>query len=1076
MSMRLRFALCLALGLAALPLYAVDAPATARAAYSQPALSPDGRSIAFVADGGIWTVPAQGGDARLLVSDSLGANTRPLYSPDGRHLAFRTDAVGEGSGIYVLDLASNVVQRVTYADSADALDAWSRDGQWLYLSSPRDNVGGMQGVYRVRAGGGTPMPVSMEPYRNEDMAAPSPDGKQLALVGGGMGDWQWWRHGRSHLDEGAIWLLTDDGSHQYRRLSADNARAEWPMWTPAGNTIYYMSDRSGTENIWRIDLTGGETQLSHFTDGRLLWPTLSADGRVMAFERDFAIWTLDPASGQAHAVPIQLQGVIRGPAARHQEMHDGFSQIALSPDGKKLALIAHGEVYATDADKGGLAQRISHSAAEEYQPVWAPDSRRLVYGSHREGHGQLFLYDFASGKETALGKDDGDDTRPRFSPDGKQLAYVRDQRELCVLDIASGKVRVLARAPIDLPRPLNAAQPIAWSPDGRWIAYLAWGQRMYRNAHAVNLADGKDVTLSYLGNNNADNVLWDPDRKGVFFTTGQRTESGQIARVDLTARAPQFREDKLQQLFKPKDPDKDGKDKPDADADKDEQGKPKPPVSIDPNAIRERLGLLPVGLDVEAAQISPDGKTLLLTAEVAGKSNLYSWSLDPLAKEPPVARQITSTPGEKSDAQFSADGKKVFYLDAGKITSVEMKDNAKPATLEVNAALDVDFAGEKTVVFDQAWTWLRDVFHDSTMHGVDWNRMRATYAPLVAGAQTPDALYRLLNQMVGELDASHSGARAPGSHPPRTGQLGLSFDRTAYEQHGQFKISAILALSPADVAGGIKPGDYLLAIDGVALNGASNLAQQLANRIGDKVMLTVAAQPSGRGKREVAVKPIDSAALSKLTYQAWVVANRSYVAKISGGRLGYVHLQDMSEESLENFYKDLDAQNATRDGVVIDVRNNFGGFVNAYALDVLSRRPYLGMTFRGFDRAEAARSILGQRALERPTVLITNRITLSDGEDFSEGYRAMHLGQIVGEPTAGWIIYTSNGKLIDGGSVRLPFVTITDAGGQPMEGHPRPVDVPVSRPLGEAYSGRDSDLDAAVRVLTTSAATATAKP
>jgi C-terminal processing protease CtpA/Prc len=173
----------------------------------------------------------------------------------------------------------------------------------------------------------------------------------------------------------------------------------------------------------------------------------------------------------------------------------------------------------------------------------------------------------------------------------------------------------------------------------------------------------------------------------------------------------------------------------------------------------------------------------------------------------------------------------------------------------------------------------------------------------------------------------------------------------------------------------------------------------------------------------------------------------------------------MSYASLQDFYKDLDAQNATRDGVVIDIRNNFGGFVNAYALDVLARRPYLNMTFRGFDQAEPARSILGQRALERPTVLITNRVTLSDGEDFSEGYRALGLGKIVGEPTAGWIIYTSAGKLIDGGTVRLPFITITDNHGQPMEDHPRPVDIPVSRALGESFQGKDSELDAAVRSL-----------
>jgi tricorn protease len=1055
-------------GLTPLAAHSAVSQAPPHMAMSQPALSPDGSNIVFVAGGGIWMAPSTGGKAHLLVSDDGGSDARPLYAPDGRHLAFESDHGAKGSGIYVLDLANGQLQRLTWADSADELDAWSHDGQWVYLSSSRDNIGGMHGVYRVRASGGTPMPVSLEDYRNEQMAAPSPDGKTLALVGGGIGDGQWWRNGHSHLDEGAIWLLHDDGSHRYTRLTPDDARAEWPMWSADGHILYYMSDRGGSENIWRVALDGKESPLTHFNKGRVLWPSLSADGRLLAFERDFGIWTADPATGKALPVAIQLEGAIRGPLPHHRDLDSDFTRIALSPDGRKLALVVHGEVFATDAGKGGKAQRITRTAAEEYALAWAPDSRRLVYGSERAGHGQLYLYDFGSDKETLLTGDDGEDTSPQFSPDGKQLAYLRNGRELCILDLASGHVRQLARAPIDLPRPLDSTQPFAWSPDGHWIAYLSWGKRMFRNVQAVNLANGHSVTLSSLANTSADDVLWNPDRTSLLFATGQRTEEGRIASIDLLPRTPAFREDRFQELFKPKSasPDSDDKhgrqDKPDNRVN---DKKPVQPLHIDADGIRDRLSLLPVGLDVQAVQISPDGKTLLLTAEVAGHSNLYTWSLDPLSDKPPVATQITTTPGEKSDAQFSGDGKKVFFLDQGKIQWLALDGKDKPKPLAVSAGMEIDFDTEKTVDFQQVWRWLRNDFHDPMMHGVDWDQVRATYAPLVAAAPTPAALYRLLNQMVGELNASHSGARPPGHPSPVTGRLGLAFDRADYEQHGQFRVTHVLPLSPAAVTGRIKPGDYLLAIDGVVLNGSSNLASQLNHRIGDKVSLRVADSASGAHERNVAVKPVSTRDLAELAYRAWTEHNRAYVLKASGGRLGYVHLRDMSTASLEDFYKDLDAQNATRDGVVIDIRNNYGGFVNAYALDVLARRPYLNMTFRGFSQAEPARSILGQRALERPTVLITNRVTLSDGEDFSEGYRALGLGKIVGEPTAGWIIYTSAGKLIDGGSVRLPFITVTDNHGQPMEGHPRPVDIPVTRPLGESYHDRDSDLDAAVRVL-----------
>jgi C-terminal processing protease CtpA/Prc len=195
-----------------------------------------------------------------------------------------------------------------------------------------------------------------------------------------------------------------------------------------------------------------------------------------------------------------------------------------------------------------------------------------------------------------------------------------------------------------------------------------------------------------------------------------------------------------------------------------------------------------------------------------------------------------------------------------------------------------------------------------------------------------------------------------------------------------------------------------------------------------------------------------------------VEENREYVAKISGGRLGYVHMIDMSGNSLNQLYIDLDAENHSRDGVVIDVRNNNGGFVNVYAIDVLSRKPYLYMTPRGFETAPA-RTMLGQRALEAPTILVTNQHSLSDAEDFTEGYRALKLGKVVGEPTAGWIIYTSNVSLIDGTTIRLPFIKITDGSGKVMEMNPRPVDIPVTRPIGETLTGRDSQLETAVREL-----------
>jgi tricorn protease len=232
--------------------------------------------------------------------------------------------------------------------------------------------------------------------------------------------------------------------------------------------------------------------------------------------------------------------------------------------------------------------------------------------------------------------------------------------------------------------------------------------------------------------------------------------------------------------------------------------------------------------------------------------------------------------------------------------------------------------------------------------------------------------------------------------------------------------------------------------------------------VGRRVTLSL---ESASARRDVVVSPISTAQEKQLLYRAWVENRRDYVNRASGGRLGYVHMPDMSAGSLRQLYLDLDADNHTREGVVIDIRNNNGGFVNVYAIDVFARRGYLNMTPRGRTAAAPARTQLGQRSLEKPTILITNQHSLSDAEDFSEGYRTLKLGKVVGEPTAGWIIYTGGATLIDGSSLRLPSTRITTNDGVNMERNPRPVDIELDRPLGEWQAGKDSQLDRAVAEL-----------
>ncbi|HWC96444.1 MAG TPA: S41 family peptidase [Candidatus Sulfopaludibacter sp.] len=1041
----------------------------------EPALSPDAAEIAFISGGDIWTVPARGGEARLLVSHPA-TESAPHYSPDGKYLAFTSTRTG-GGDVYLLTFATGDLKRLTYDDASERVEGWSADSHYIYFSSGARDIGTTD-IYRVHREGGTPMQVSADRYTSEYFAAPAPDGQTLAFNARGMAGSQWWRKGHSHLDESEIWLRHEASPATYERVTEGGAKEAWPMWARDGKSIFYMSDRSGAQNIWHRPLKGAAKQITRFTDGRVVWPSISADGRTIVFERDFRVWKLDTESGKAAPVEIARRGSPAGPAVQHLTVNNQFQDLMLSPDGKKVAFVSHGEVFAASAKDGGEAARLTQTPAAESQLAWAPDSRRLVYVSDRNGIPQLYLYDFTAAKESQL-TSIGPDAAPRFSPDGKSLAFLRDGKELRILDVAAKQEHPVATGYFDKP-PLLFASPYVWSPDSQWLAFFNESGKAFANLYAAPAKGGAAQPLSFLANTSGHGAVWSPDGKYLLFITGQRTEPDQIARIDLILRTPHFREDQFRDLFK-EDPVRPAPNTPPvtapatapataataetkpadakpADAKPGDPAKAKTPdpVKITFEGIHDRLSLLSTGVDAGSIVISPDGKTAVLTASAAGQQNLYSYPLDELSRDPRVARQLTSTPGGKSSVQFSPDGKEVFYLDRGSIASINL-DSRAVKTLSVTAELDVDFSREKMEVFQQAWTAIRDQFFDPKFNGVNWDAVRTEYEPLIAGCTTPDEMRLLLNLMVGELNASHLGAGGGGGNGgPSTGRLGVRFDRAEYETSGRLKVTEVIPLSPAHVSG-IKVGDVIESVNGVAVDPHTNLDALLDYKIGKRVVLKV----SGK---DVPVQPVNLATERELLYREWVEQNRAYVAKISGGKLGYVHMQDMSEQAMNRLHLDLDAENQSRQGVVIDIRNNNGGFVNAYALDVFARRPYLTMTERGKPQAPA-RAILGQRALESPTVLVVNQHSLSDAEDFTEGYRALKLGKVVGEPTAGWIIFTWGTTLLDGTSFRLPHSRIRGADGSDMELHPRPVDIQVSRPVGESYTGKDSQLDAAVKAL-----------
>ena len=1042
---------------------------------SDPAISPDGKEIAFASGGDIWTVAAAGGEAHLLVTHPA-TESRPLYSPDGTRLAFVSTRTGAGN-IYVLTLATGELMRLTYSDRPDALDAWSHDGKWIYFTSAVNDVAGQGDIFRVSSSGGTPLEVSHERYLGEFESAPSPDGQTVALMAKGLSFSQWWRNGHAHIDETEVWLKPVAESGKYQMLLKADAKRAWPMWSLDGKTLFYMSDATGAENIWAAPVASPESAkaMTHFKEGRVLWPSIGDGGKTIVFERNFTIWKMDTASGKAERVPITLRGVPATPGVTHVN-ETNFNKLALSPDGKKIAVVAHGEIFAASAKDGGEAQRLTHTVTAESDPVWSADSKKLIYrseaGSGESSGHNLVMYDFETEKATVLTQPGNEDSEPKWAPNGKSVAYLRNEKELHLLTVPTQAVaavadRVLATG--DLP-----GSSLAWSPDSQWVAYTADDSRSFRNVRVVAAAGGESHPVSFLANGEIGGVVWSTDGKYILFNTAQRSEQAQIARIDLLPHVPKYREDEFRELFRPSkapgtptspNATPQAEEKPATPAVGAEAKKPEPaPVKIVFEGIHNRLTLLPLGLNAEEPVISPDGKTLLFAARTANQQSLYTYNLDELAKEPVVVRQLTSTPGRKSDYAFTADSKDVFYLENGMVKSITIESRT-PKSIAVNAPLQIDFDKEKQVVFEEAWSTLNRRFYDANFNGKNWLKLHDEWAPYIAGVRTSDELRRDINLMIGELNSSHSGINrgmGPGNgpQPAQVGNLGLRFDREVYEASKGLVVREVIALGPASIEGSIKPGDRLVSVNGEAI-GARNLDSMLEDTVGKRVVLGI--ETAGK-TRDAVVQPVSSTAAVGLLYRQWVEERRAMVDRLSRGKLGYVHIADMSDASLQQLYIDLDAQNEAKQGVVVDVRNNNGGYVNGYALDVFTRKNYLLMTPRGFSPVPS-RQNLGQRALGLPTVLVTNESSLSDAEDFTEGYRSLKLGKVVGKPTAGWIIFTGAQPLIDGSTVRVPGWRIQDLRGETMEMHPRPVDVEVERPLGETETGSDAQLERAVKEL-----------
>ena len=1076
----------------------------------QPSLSPDGSTIAFCYAGDVWIVPADGGQASRITSHASN-DSHPIFSPDGTQLAFASERTG-GGNIYTISLQSDrPPKRLTYHNESTPPDCWSPDGQWVYFTSDYDGIRGAS--YKVHIDGGTPIQIAGDPRETHYNLAISPDGKTLAFNNNGG---PWWRHGQHPPGHSDIWIVSEAvGANNYHRLTQYLGKNLRPMWNADGTGLYYLSDRDGEENIWHMTLAGDAEpeQFTHFAGGRVLRPSISANGKWITFERGFQIWRLNLESGATEPVEIILQTDEKSNPIRHHSYTSGINEFELAPDGKKVAFIVHGEVFADLADKGdkikkgGDSFKVTATPSRESQLQWHPESERVVYISDRTGHNEVFQYHFQERVEAQLTDSPEQKYTPKFSPNRKWLAYIQAplhsdatgvKGEIWLMDTEAEEKRpfITDQAFIGVPEPTE----FEWSPDSQWLAFIATDTNFFSNLYVQHIESDTPKQLTFLSNISTNSILWSPDGKFIIFNTGQYRTEVQIARVDLKPIRPVFKEDDFDRLFQVEAP-RNGEEKqdksppPEAESSEPEESDPatedsdeseneqdaeskkakdkKPEKKIEPveigfEGIKHRLRFLTdFKLNAHAESIRPNSKTLIFRGVTTGQPNLWSMSLEE-DKPGEFPKQLTGTASGKGNVHFIPNGKKFYYIDGGRIHSVGMgEDGAKEGeakALDTRAEVEVNFHLEKIQAFDEAWRLIRDGFYDPQFHGCDWEQIHQTFRPMVQGVQTQADFRELLNLMVGELNASHLGAGGWTDNAPDS-FLGADFDREALERDGHFKISEIIFDSPLTFPEeSAQVGEYLVAIDGVTLNRQVNLPEQLQRKKGKRVILKLNDTPQLEGAREITVQPIDSGQHRNLRYKEWVRWNEAYVHEKSSRRLGYVHIREMSYEAYLRFIADLDTETHDREGVVIDVRFNPGGHIAPFILDVLHRRAYTQSNYRGLISTTDT-NLAGNRILEQPVILITNEHSGSNAEMFSEGFQKLGLGKVVGMPTAGAVIWTWGWGLLDGTVFRLPRLRVTTLEGENTEGTARPVDVQVDRPLGEAAQGIDSQLDVAAEQL-----------
>ncbi|MEE4292214.1 MAG: S41 family peptidase, partial [Cycloclasticus sp.] len=929
------------------------------------AISPDGAHIAFTYKGNIYRVAANGGQAQQLTFHAAH-DFRAVWSPDSKTLAFASDRYGNFD-IFTMDAAGGPATRLTYHSTDELPFSFSLDGKAIHFGGVRQDAvnhrqfpsGSQPELYAVPTAGGQVSQVFTIPAEE---VQPSPDGKFIVYHDKKGGENEWRKHHKSAIARD-IWIYNIE-EKTHTMLTTFEGEDRNPVMLPNDGNIYYLSEESGVFNVHRFDraMPENRSQLTSFNDHPVRF--LSAGGGKLAFTQHGKLFTMVPGQ-EAAAVAVSIRSQDIANSDKVIPISGGISEMAISPNGKEIAIIVRGEVFVTNVD-GSLTKRITKTPWEEGQLSWAKDGKKLYYASERDTKWSIFSseivraeqepYFYASTllKEEAVIDTELDNNLPVISPDGKKIAWIQDGVVLKVRDL-DGKNEITLFEEGELFTWGAGDKSYSWSADSKWLLFdypktLSNGDILLLavdgSKKRVNLTNSGyyDANASFV--NGGKQILWYSNRYGMkSYATSGRTENDIFTLFFDQASWDEFnlsKEDydlkkELEKALKKEDSsDKKDDKKDDKKKKKDDDKKvDEKPITIDWKGLEDRKARLTLNsASLSGSVLSKNGEKLYFLANYGDGYDL--WEVELRTKE---SKKLMSV-GGGGQLVWDNDMENLYMLSRGRISKVDIGGKStKP--VKIDAEMRFDAQEEMMVLFDHVWLRTKTIFYDTTYHGVDWQAMKDAYEPKVAHISNGYELAEVISEMVGELNVSHAGARYSDSieNADATASLGLLYDWN-YKGEG-LKIAEVLDGGPLDKAAlDIKAGQIVRAIDGVKITADMDWAQ-LLNRKADVFTLVQITDANGKNEQTITMKPISGRAESSLLYKRWVETNRKEVEEKSEGKLGYVHIPSMSDEPYRSIYDDMIGRYSDKDAVVVDTRFNGGGDLVADLAMFFTGEPFL---------------------------------------------------------------------------------------------------------------------------------------